>query len=931
MAAAEVHTAPLPRLLTTYHAARLDELALRATLAQAPVEGSPAPPLVLPLPLPDGTLTRFAVVESSIMEPELAAQFPQITTYVGRGVDDPTATLRADLTPAGFHAQLLSAVTGTSYIDPVAPTDRSAYVAYAKDARDPATRPVRLPCEVLEHPEAPPVPAASGSASSTPARVTVSSGATLRTYRLALATTGEYVAARGGTLTSAMSAITTSINRVVGVYERELAVRLRLVANNSTIIFLNAATDPYTNTNPSALLTQNQTTLTARIGAANYDIGHVFSTGGGGVAVLRSVCNPTVKAQGETGSPSPVGDAFDIDYVAHEMGHQFGGNHPFNGTQLNCAGGNRNATTAWEPGSGSTIMAYAGICGTDDLQPHSDPYFHSGSFEEMTAFINTTTCAVTATTGNTPPTVTVPAARTIPRSTPFVVTATGADANGDALTYCWEELDLGPAGPPAPTQVANQTPPLFRSFAPTASNARYFPRLADLRTNVAVKGQVLPAVARTIRLRCTARDQHTSTTVGGVVGGVTTSALLTLTVSGTAGPFTVTAPNLSTVVWTVGTQVPVTWSVAGTNLAPISCTTVRLLLSRDGGLTFPTVLAASVPNTGSATITVPNLPTTQARVMVMANGNYFFDISNLNFRIVTPPARPTLLVGVDPDTATVCASHPLRLLVTVLGLDGFNAPTQLSMSGLPPGVSARFGRAVLTPGDTTYLVLTATSAAGAALTQLTVTGTAAGETAADQLTLAVLPSLSRVATLRFPPNYAPVQGSRPRFEWGGVPGATGYSLEMSTTASFSPATTMMQGELTDTVFQWRGALPLDTTQAYYWRITATNGCETGSPSSPFVFGPGGASGLRPDARTAAVTVAPNPTTGAVTLTLPYGVVSGAAAQVLDALGRVVQYHPLPVSAEPATHELLLPDLPGLYYLLLTAPGTKPVTRTVMRW
>ncbi len=573
------------------------------------------------LPMPDGTLQSFRVWESPIMEPQLAAEFPWIRTYVGQGVDDPTATARLDVTHNGFHAQVLAAER-TVYVDPYRANDTEHYISYDKSGL--SVHGKRFRCLVDEVATTLDEDLDAAEKRGDGGTVDLTNGGTLRTYRLAEACTGEYAAyqdARGsGTAAQdATAAIATTINRVTGIYERDLSIRLVLVGNNSSIVYTNASTDPFSNTNPDSLLSQNQSICDSIIGSGNYDIGHVFSTGGGGLAGLGVVCVNGQKAQGETGSDAPVGDAFDVDYVAHEMGHQFGGDHTFNAsTSGSCDSGNRNASTAYEPGSGSTIQAYAGICSPEDVQAHSDPYFHAVSLRQMIQYAASAGCGSSTANGNTAPTVSLPANVTIPVGTPFTLTATGSDPNGDALTYCWEQWDLG-------TTAA--TKPLFRSLNPSTSPSRTFPKMSTVLAGTSDPWEVLPTAARTMKFVVTARDNRAGGggfAVSGSSGTSGTITYVTVTVSGAA--FSVTSPNTA-VSWAGNSSQTVTWNKGGSTSA-----NVRISLSTNGGTSWSTVVA-STPNDGSEVITVPNTPSTTCRIRVEPTDNIYFDVSNVNFTI----------------------------------------------------------------------------------------------------------------------------------------------------------------------------------------------------------------------------------------------------------------------------------------------------------
>jgi hypothetical protein len=570
---------------------------------------------VLFLPLPEGGFGRFRIVDSPVMEKGLADKYPDIRTYLGKGIDDPYATVRLDITPAGFHAMILT-VSDIIFIDPFAKGDVYNYISYYKRDYNPVG--LQFNCELFDD--------EFKEKSKSDFRSPLAEGE-LRTYRIAIATTGEYTAFHGGTVTLGLAAVVTALNRVDGVYEKEVSVRMVLVANNNLIIYTNASTDPYSNNNGNTMLGQNQTTCDNVIGSANYDIGHVFSTGGGGVAYLGCVCTAGQKARGVTGLPSPTGDPFYIDYVAHEMGHQFGGNHTFNAITGSCGGGNRAAGAAYEPGSGATIMAYAGICAPNDLQNNSDAYFVAKSLDEILNFTNGggSSCAQITMTGNHNPVVSVnPVTYTIPVSTPFTITGSATDVDNDPLTYCWEEYDLGAAGNwNAPVGNA----PIFRSFNPVTSPSRIFPKLSSLLNNSQVIGEILPTYTRNLTFVLIARDNKTG---GGGVG----FEWYTSSVTSSAGPFLVTSPNTAVTI-NANISQSITWAVANTNAAPVNCANVNIKLSTDGGATFPTMLKANTPNDGSEVVNFPMTASTTARIKVEAADNIFFDISNTNFIIST--------------------------------------------------------------------------------------------------------------------------------------------------------------------------------------------------------------------------------------------------------------------------------------------------------
>ncbi len=804
-----------------FRSVRLDTTSILSFASLVPAEAklmnrNLAP--VITLPMPDGKTARFQIWETPIMEPALARHFSYIKTFTGQGLDDKTATIKIDWNDFGFHAMILSPITGSIFIDPYDVNTKTNYISYyAKDYK-----------KQTDFKEYGPLPAKNKVATKTSidgVQAITCVGTQLRTFRLAVACTGEYAVAATGlsspTKAQTLSKITTTVNRVNGVYEKEVAIRMVLIANDTSIIFVNAATDPFTgNNDPSTLITESQTVINGRIGNANYDIGHTFSTGGGGLAQLHCVCVTGLKAQGITGTSQPYGDAYDIDYVAHEMGHQFGANHTFNSETGACGGGNVNVGTNAEPGSGSTIMAYAGICDVNDLQLHSDPQFHAVSFDEIVANYSVgglATCGVITATGNGAPVVNAGANYTIPKSTAFVLTGSATDPNSDALTYSWEEVDVN--GATGDWNNPSGNAPLFRSFAPVSTPVRHFPKLSTQSANTTVIGEILPSYARTMRFRLTARDNKAG-------GGGVCSAENAITVDGNSGPFVVTSPNTA-VTWYVNDFQTVTWDVANTNGSPINCSNVTIELSTDGGLTFPVTILASTPNDGSQEIQVPNNVTSTARIRVRAVGNIFYDISNVNFNIQVAPTAT--FVFNNPDMKALCGASSGSITLASGSLKSFTTAIALSASLNPPGTTVSFGTTSLTPGNSTTVTLNNTGSLAAGAYTVRVTGIAGAITKTKDLTFIV--GASALPPALTSPAVDAVGVSNPvSFNWAAVTGASSYTLELSKLADFSIIDKTITGILTTSA-----TASVDENTIYYWRVKTINACGTGAPSSPNRF------------------------------------------------------------------------------------------------
>ncbi len=565
---------------------------------------------VIKIPVSETESIDFKLTINTTMSEELMAKYPEIRSYNGYALDGSHRSAKINIDAHYFRAMILQPGSEVLFIDPVVFTNtvQNQYVLYKKSE---FITDKSFTCNLVSE---------SIISMDELFDAKAVQSCELRTYRVAIAATGEYTAFHGGTIQDALAAQVTTLNRVNSIYERDLAITMTMVGNNDQLIYDNAGTDPFTNGNPDQMIDENQSVINSTIGASNYDIGHVFGTNSGGLAQLNCVCRNSEKAMGVTGSGAPIGDPFDIDYVAHEMGHQFGANHTFN----NACGGNRNSATAMETGSGSTVMGYAGVC-PPNVQLHSDGYFHAISLKEIGTAISspTHTCPVKTPLNNVAPSIVSTSGNfTIPSETPFMLKAIGNDADGDSLTYCWEQMDK---------EIASQAPkanstkgPSFRSYSPTNSNIRYIPSIAN-QTSQSFTWERLSTQKRTYKFRVTVRDNAQ-------IGGCTEFQDIVVSADTSSGPFVVTYPNLASVVWTGLTTQTVTWDVARTDLAPVACQNVKILISIDGGLTF-TTLIENTPNDGSEEVTVPNVTTTKALIMVQSESETFFDISNRQFKI----------------------------------------------------------------------------------------------------------------------------------------------------------------------------------------------------------------------------------------------------------------------------------------------------------
>lgn len=610
----------------------------KQSLLNAPQKFSGQTGVVVEFPNSTGVLEKFQVWENSNFAPELQAQFPEIRAYIGKSLIDKSATINFSISPAGIETIVFRADTGTEFIEPYT-NDNSVYVFFDSNTRTTARLPFN--CSTIDT-------NLIQDLSNDSAIAYRSNNQSYKTMRLALSCTGEYGAYFGGTVAGALAGMNATMTRVNGVFEKDMALHLNIIANDNLVIYTNGNTDPYSAAGTGSGGAWNgelMNNLHTVLGDDAFDIGHLFgaSGGGGNAGCIGCVCSNVLatgngaedsyKGSGFT-SPSdniPAGDTFDIDYVVHEMGHQLGANHTFShnveGTGVNV-----------EPGSGSTIMGYAGITNYD-VQAHSDAYFTYRSILQVQTNLLTKTCPVSTAITNSPPVVSAGADFTIPSGTAYFLRGTVTDPDGDTLTYCWEQNNGAGSTSSGANSICSATKtlgPNYRSFTAKSSPDRSMPDTAKvLAGTLSTMWESVSTVARSLRFTLTARDNNVSGPQTGTDEVLVTSkAPYNATTAPTgAGPFVVTSQNTTGIVWAAGDSQTITWDVNNTTSLTGS-TNVNIKLSLDGGITYPYDLATDTPNDGSEVIVVPSTPaSTTCRLMVMPTGNSYYAINSKAFYI----------------------------------------------------------------------------------------------------------------------------------------------------------------------------------------------------------------------------------------------------------------------------------------------------------
>lgn len=810
-----------PKAFKSY---QLDFETLKSLLQKAPMEHSVSArqrACTLFFPNPDGRMEAFSVWKTDIMAPELGQKYPEIQTYNGESTETPGKNLRLTISSRGLRLMLIRPDLTNAYLEPIQWGQTDRYWMYeAKDAAD-ADGVLPQSCGLDDRGHT--IPTFESSDFRAEDRA---AGMQLRIIRFAVSTNGEFSEDHGGTLQSVLASVVEYVNMMDAVYERDMGARLQLVANNDKLIFLDPATDPFTGTDVGEHAGDNRLLVNTLIGLNNFDVGHVFSryiqgtaigvSLGLGIACTNSKASACSAGRG-TGS---YGQSF-IGTACHEVSHQLSGPHSWNRCGDNSSG-QRSGNNAVEPGSGTTIMSYAGACGGDDIKQGKDLYFHGSTINIVRGFITEGNgCGIKVDLNNSAPTVTLPYKDGffIPIGTHFELKGEATDADGDTLTYCWEQIDTGPE---MPFGQASGDSPLFRSFPAVSTPLRGFPATSLVLQNGKSPAELLPDTTRNMTFMLTVRDNNSG-------GSGVTQVPVAFFATDQAGPFEVTNPNTFGVIWRVGQYEQVAWKVANTDKPPVNCSKVNIRLSLDNGLTFPIMLAENTDNDGSHYVLVPPQLSNIARIRVEAANNIFLDYSNRSMRILNP-TTPTFTLSLSTESSEICLPTTFQTTIAAAGTLGFSTPATLRIkdeSALPPGAKYSFSSTTLAPGSSTVFNLELPNLVGTRADTFVIVAEVPGyDTIERAISLRTLRNDFSDLVLRTPVDGANGMALSQTLRWNKSEDAILYDVQIATSPAFEP-TDMVASRSGITSDSFKVLTPLQKSKAYYWRVRPINACGVG--------------------------------------------------------------------------------------------------------
>jgi subtilisin-like proprotein convertase family protein len=761
---------------------------------------------IVSFPDEEGDLIPFIVQEASVLSPELSKKYPQIKSYVGRGLKNEKDRLRFSVSQNGVQSMIVYGESkNATYMQKVSDSDNEYVVYSRKDAYMMNTNFICETTSLIEKDKG-------------PTALKLVDGQVLRKFRVAISATGEYTEFHGGTVPDALAAINATITRVNEIFETDLGISLEIVANTDQVIYTDKATDPY----GTDLNSEAQNTLTTIIGPENYDVGHLFQKdeNGGNAGFIASVCIDSRKGSAYSSALIPQGDIFDLDFVAHEMGHQFGANHTWSfeseGTLVQA-----------EPGSGTTIMGYAGISGNNNVALNGDDYFHYYSIFQITEYIKTTSCGQEIPLLNSPPTIVPTGNFTIPKSTAFRLKGSATDVDeDDILTYNWEQINDGIVthNTFGPTNLSGAN---FRSLKPTVIPTRYFPKLSSIvsgnltqtNPNLNTTWETVSTVERELDFALTVRDNSLG-------GGQVTSDLVKVTVIDNAGPFVVTSQSTNEL-YVAGTRQEVVWDVAKTNQGPVNAQKVDIFFSANGGASFPIKLADSVPNDGQQDILIPGFATPTGRIMVSAHKNVFLAVNASNFTIT--PSDIVLHFGQLQHE--VCQGSDLIVPFTYQTFNGFSEEATFSATGMPPGLTVDFSPSSTIVNDTLVNVtFSNTDLASPGNYPINIVATSENVTKEVVIDLKILETAFTDVVLQLPTNGSTSARIASQLEWESNTSYTSYDIEIADDAAFTNVI-----ETGSVIFNSYLTTNLEEETTYYWRVKPKNSCGEGTFGPAFSF------------------------------------------------------------------------------------------------